>query len=128
MKNKIYTWQNLTNEITADWIRDYFEIEEDKTFDFDWVGDDVGSIFNFADYWFNFSDVLDCYKHEISKEHLFRWYDYCLENQKINISLAKFILSPEEKIKREKEHLEQLKERVKYAKEELNKALKDYER
>jgi hypothetical protein len=126
MKNKIYTWQNLTNEITADWIRNYFEIEEDETFD--WVGDDVGSIFNFADYWFNFSDVLDCYKHEISKEHLFRWYDYCLENQKINISLAKFILSPEEKIKREKEHLEQLKERVKYAKEELNKALKDYER
>lgn len=116
MKEKLIHWINLSNEITEQWIRQYFEIEEDEHVYFDWVS--VGGVFEFADYWFDFNTVLECYEHNITKEQLFGWYDFCLSNHSINISLAKYILSPQE---REKQ-LEELEERVKIAKETLKQA------
>jgi len=124
---EIRLWQKSTNEITENWIRDYFEIEEDEEIYFNWVADDVGTIFEFADYWFDFNTVLKCYELDISKEQLFEWYDFCLENQKVNISLAKFILSPKERKEQQKIALEQSKERLKFAEEEFKKALEKYE-
>ncbi len=62
MKDNIAKWSNLTNEITDQWIRDYFKIEEDEEIDFHWVADQVGTIFGFAEYYFNFNTVLECYK------------------------------------------------------------------
>ena len=123
MKSLISKWGNLTNEITENWIKEYFELEEDESVDFYWVADDIGTIFEFADYFFNFSNVLDCYKYNISKEKLFLWYDYCLEEQFVNISLAKFILSPEEKAKKEKESLEKSRKNRIFAEEIFRKAL-----
>ena len=123
MKSLISKWGNLTNEITENWIKDYFELEEDESVDFYWVADDIGTIFEFADYFFNFSNVLDCYKYNISKEKLFLWYEYCLEEQFVNISLAKFILSPEEKAKKEKESLEKSRKNRIFAEEIFRKAL-----
>lgn len=125
---EIEDWKRLTNEITHGWIKDYFELDDDCEADYDWVSDDTGGVFQFADYFFNFSNVLDCYRHNISREQLFNWYDFCLENHPVNISLAKFVLSPAEKAKKEKENLEMLKERVKFAQEEFNKALEKYNR
>lgn len=116
---------NLINEITENWIKDYFKLNEDEV-EWWWVADRIGEVFFINDYWFNFSDILDCYKHDISKEKMFEWYDFCLENQKVNISLAKFIISPKEKLKAEKEYLEELKQRVKSAKKELEKQLNKY--
>ena len=127
MKSLISKWGNLTNEITENWIKEYFELEEDESVDFYWVADDIGTIFEFADYFFNFSNVLDCYKYNISKEKLFLWYDYCLEEQFVNISLAKFILSPQERKEAEEKYLEELRERVKSAEKEFKKALEEYE-
>ena len=127
MENLISKWGNLTNEITENWIKDYFELEEDESVDFYWVADDIGTIFEFADYYFNFSNVLDCYKYNISKEKLFLWYEYCLEEQFVNISLAKFILSPQERKEAEEKYLEELRERVKSAEKEFKKALEEYE-
>lgn len=127
MKSLISKWGNLTNEITENWIKEYFELEEDESVDFYWVADDIGTIFEFADYFFNFSNVLDCYKYNISKESLFLWYDYCLEEQFVNISLAKFILSPEERTKKEKESLEKTKENLTFAHELFNNELEKYE-
>ena len=57
MENLISKWGNLTNEITENWIKDYFELEEDESVDFYWVADDIGTIFEFADYFFNFSII-----------------------------------------------------------------------
>lgn len=127
MKEKLIHWENLTNEITEQWIREYFEIEEDEHehIYFDWVS--VGGVFNFADYWFDFNTILDCYEHKITKEQLFNWYDFCLSNHSVNISLVKYILSPQERKEQEEKHLEELKERVKIAKEEFDKALENYE-
>ena len=131
MEDRILEWNRLTNSITEDWIAEYFELDEEEAasgIDYDWVADDVGSIFEFADYWFNFSDVLDCYKHKITREQLFTWYDYCLENQFINISLAQFILSPEEKLKKEQENLDKLKLNCIFAEQEFNKALGEFKK
>lgn len=127
MKDKIKKFKSLTNEITENWIRDYFEVEEDEEIYFDWVANDVGGVFDFADYWFDFNTVLKCYELNISKENLFLWYDFCLSNHSINISLAKFILSPEEKKEQEEKHLEELKDRVRSAEETLKQALEKYE-
>jgi len=107
-RDNIAKWQNLTNEITEQWIKDYFELtEEDCEFglDYDWVANDIGGVFSFADYFFNFSDVLTCYELDITKEQLFNWYDFCLSNHPVNISLAKYILSPQERKEVQEKHL-----------------------
>lgn len=123
---QINKWKILTNEITEIFIREYFEISEDEEVSYDWIGGDIGSIFEFADYFFSFADILDCYKHNINKEQLFNWYNYCLQEPYINISLACFILSPEERDKKEKESLEKSKKNLEMAQEEFNKAMEKY--
>ena len=126
MENKIRIWEKITNEITENWIRQYFEIEEDEQIYFDWVADDTGTIFSFADYWFDFNTVLTCYKLDITFEQLINWYDFSLSNQSVNISLAKYILSPQERREAEEKHLEELKGRVELAQKEFKKALDEY--
>ena len=129
-ENKIKSWEVLTNSITEDWIVKYFELDEEEraySIDYSWVANDVGGIFEFADMFFNFSDVLECYKHKITKEQLFLWYDWCLSNPFVNISLAKYILSPKERKEQEEKHLAELKDRMELAEKEFNEAMKKYE-
>jgi hypothetical protein len=128
MSSEIDKWNELTNQITEQWIRDYFNIEEGEDLDYYYIADDIGGVFEFADMFISFQNVLDCYKHKISKEKFHEWYDWCLENYPVNISLAKFLLSPEEKAKKEQKHLSRLKERVIFAEEEFNKALSEYDK
>ena len=125
MEDKIKDWEDITNEIVAGWIYKYFEIEEDEEIYFDWVT--IGEVFQFADYWFSFSTVLECYRLNVSKEQLFSWYDKTLL-QESNLSLTQFILSPEEKLKKEKENLHILKERVNLAEQEFKKALEEFKK
>ena len=130
MKNKILKWQRLTHKITEQWIAEYFELSEEDSasgIDYFWVGDEVGGILNYGDYFFNFSDILTCYKLKITIEQLINWYDFCLENQSVHISLAKYILSPQERKEAEEKHLAELKERVESAEKEFKKAIEDYE-
>lgn len=120
MKKEILKWERLTNKITESWIQSYFELSEEDCvlgLDYDWVINEVGGIFQVGDYFFNFNDILTCYKLKITREQLFNWYDFCLSNPYVNISLARYIISPEERSKKEKEHLQQLKERVDEVKE-----------
>ena len=90
MEDKIKDWKDLTNQITENFIREYFEIEKHEEVYFDWVSDEPGGVFNFSDYWFDFNTVLKCYELSISRENLFLWYDWNLTNKKVNISLAKY--------------------------------------
>ena len=122
MENKIKVWEDLTNEIVAGWIYKYFEIEEDEEIYFDWVT--IGEVFQFADYWFSFSTVLECYELNVSKEQLFSWYDKTLL-QESNLSLCDFILSPEKRLKKEEENLQKSKERTIFAEETFIKALNE---
>ena len=125
MKNKIRNWEKRTNEIVEDWLVEVFALEDEEV-DFWWVADSVGGVFNFGDYFVSFDAVLDYYKHDLKPEDFFNWYDFCLTNQKVNISLARFILSPQEKKEQLKKQLEQSKERLKEAEETFNKALKEF--
>lgn len=122
-ENKIQEWKEFTSQITEDFLYDYFDDIDPYYF---WVGDEVGGILNYGDYFFNFSDILTCYKLEITFEQLINWYDFCLTGQSINISLAKYILSPQERKEAEEKHLAELKERVKLAEKEFEKAMENY--
>lgn len=122
---EIVAWEKMTNNITEDFLYDYFD---DNNPDYDWVGYEVGGILNYGDYFFNFSDILTCYKLEITFEQLINWYDFCLTGQSINISLAKYILSPQERKEAEEKHLAELKERVDLAEKEFKKAIENYKK
>ena len=124
MKKRIKKWEKLTNELVGSWIYKYFELSDDKEIYFDWVT--VGGVFNFADYWFDLNTVLECYELDITKKQLFEWYDSSLL-QEIDLPLREFILSPAKREEARKKHLAELEERVKTAKEELEKALEEYE-
>ena len=126
MKNKLNKWEKLTDEIVEDWLVEVFELKEDEEADFWWVADSVGGVFNFGDYYVGFDTVLEYYKHNITPEQFKSWYDWCLENQKVNISLAKYILSPQEKKEQLKKQLEASKQRLKEAEETFNKALEEF--
>ena len=130
MKKKIKEWEKRTNEIVEGWLLEVFDLEEEEKLYIiiDWVADSVGTVFNFADYWISFDSVLEYYKHNITPEQFKNWYDYCLSNQKVNISLARFILSPQEKEEQERKQIEELRERVELAKKELEKAIENYDR
>lgn len=88
---QINKWKILTEEITDIFIREYFNIPNEEEVEVFWVSDDIGGIFEFADMFLSFSDILDCYKYKITKEQLFTWYDYCLSEPYVNISLAKYL-------------------------------------
>ena len=129
MKNKLNNWEKLTDEIVEDWLVEVFELEERERLYIivDWVADSVGGVFNFGDYYVGFDTVLEYYKHNITPEQFFSWYNWCLDNQKVNISLARFILSPQEKKEQLKKQLEQSEKRLQQAEEEFEKSLKEFE-
>ena len=123
MINKnIDKWIRLTDKIVEQFILDYFE--DDIPY-WDWVT--KGGVFNYSDYWFDFSTILECYRLEITQEQLFDWYDRTLL-QEINLTLEEFIKSPEKRKDEEKEYLERLRQRVISAEEEFKKAMEQYER
>jgi hypothetical protein len=121
----IEKWEKLTNKITEDFIRHYFEIDKKENIYFDWVS--VGGVFSFADYWFDFNTVLDCFKHNIKKEDLFLWYDESLKNKSLDLTLLQFVTSPEERGLAEEKYLHELKERVKTAQKELEQVIENYD-
>ena len=127
MKSKvldnIVEWKKLSNKIAEQFLYHYFD---DLDPDYWWVSNDVGGILNYGDYFINFDTILTCYKLEITFEQFISWYDFCLDNQSVNISLAKFILSPKERREAEEKHLTELKKRVEMAEKEFKKALDEY--
>ena len=123
IREDILSWESLTNKLTEQFLYDYFD---DVNPDYFYVANDVGGVFNYGDYFFSFDTVLTCYKLNITFEQLINWYDFSLSNQPVNISLAKYILSPQERREAEEKHLEELKGRVELAEKEFKKALDEY--
>ena len=123
-KDNIARWTNITNELTNQFLFDYFDDVEPYYF---WVGDEVGGVFNYGDYFFGFDTVLACYKLEVTEEQLLNWYYFCLDNHSVNISLAKFILSPQERKEQERKSLEESRKRLELARKEFEKTLERYE-
>ena len=127
MENKvlddIVEWKKLSNKIAEQFLYDYFD---DLDPDYSWVCDEEGGILCYGDYYISFDTILTCYKLEITFEQLISWYDFCLSNQSVNISLAKYILSPQERKEAEEKHLAELKNRVELAEKEFKKAIDEY--
>ena len=127
MKNKvlddIVEWKKLSNKITKQFLYDYFDDLDPYYW---WVSDEEGGILCYVDYFISFDTILTCYKLKITFEQFINWYDFCLSNQYVNISLAKFILSPHERKEAEEKHLEELKNRVELAEKEFKKAMDEY--
>ena len=127
MENKvlddIVEWKKLSNKIVEQFLYHYFD---DLDPDYWWVSNDVGGVLNYGDYFFSFDTILTCYKLDITFEQLINWYDFCLSNQAVNISLAKYILSPQERKEAEEKHLAELKNRVELAEKEFKKAMDEY--
>ena len=119
----ITSWEILTNSLVEKFLYDYFD---DVNPDYWWVSDDIGGVFNYGDYFFSFDTILTCYKLDITFEQLINWYDFSLSNQSVNISLAKYILSPKERKEAEEKHLKELKNRVELAEKEFQKAMDEY--
>ena len=128
MKNKvlddIVEWKKLSNKITKQFLYDYFDDLDPYYW---WVSDEEGGILCYGDYFISFDTILTCYKLEITFEQFINWYDFCLSNQSVNISLAKYILSPQERKEAEEKHLEELKNRVETAEKEFKKAMDEHE-
>ena len=123
IREDILSWKSLTNKLTEQFLYDYFD---DVNPDYWWVANDVGGVLNYGDYFFSFDTVLTCYKLDISFEQFISWYNFCLENQSVNISLAKYLLSPKERKEAEEKHLVKLKNRVELAEKEFKKAMDEY--
>ena len=127
MKSKvldnIVEWKKLSNKIAEQFLYHYFD---DLDPDYWWVSDEEGGILCYGDYFISFDTILTCYKLDITFEQFISWYDFCLENQSVNISLAKYILSPQERREAEEKHLAELKNRVDLAEKEFKKAMDEY--
>lgn len=117
----IIIYKQSCDKLVVKFLEDYFDAEY---FDYTWVNY-YGGFFQFGDYYIDMNSILECYEHKVSKEDFFNWYDSSLEQQ-TNLSLADFILSPAKREEARAKHLAELEERVKTAKEELEKALDEY--
>ena len=121
--DNIVEWKKLSNRIAEQFLYHYFDDLDPYYW---WVCDGEGGILCYGDYFISFDTILTCYKLDITFEQFINWYDFCLDNQSVNISLAKYILSPKERREAEEKHLQELKERVELAEKEFQKAIDEY--
>jgi hypothetical protein len=116
----IFTYKQNCNKLVVKWLEDYFDAEYS---DYTWI--DTGNIFQFADHYISMSTILECYKHKVSKEDFFNWYDAALEQQ-TDLSLAEFVILPAKREEARVKYLEGLKLRVEPAEKELKQAIDEY--
>lgn len=122
----IDSYESFTNRLTEEFIVKYFELEEEDTEDgivFYWVGGEVGGVFEFADYYINFSDVIFCLKNKVCIDKYFSYYYWNLNNHPNFINLQSFIWGASE-IKQD--ILAKKKLAVERAEEVLKIAIEDY--
>jgi hypothetical protein len=116
-------WKEITNSLTEFWIRRYFQLDKDEEVDFFWV--EIGGVFCFADYWVGFNTVLFCLENNVEEDKFFDWYDHCILVGG-GVSLQDFLLSPQKRLEQEQKYIAELKDRVKFAEEELHKAIESH--
>ena len=122
MKDSIQQWEELTNTILKNFLSVYFDDNDPYYF---WVGNEIGGVVCYGDFFFNFWDVITCNRLSITEEQFFEWYDFNLESNS-SISLEDFITAPEKLKEQQEKYLLELKERVRLAEEEFNKAIEQY--
>lgn len=117
----IDTWKDTTNEIVKQFLFDYFDVVNPK---FDWVADEVGTVFCYSDFFFGFDTVITCFELAVTEKQLFDWYDFSVRGGQIN--LKTFIFAPEIREQQEKKYIEELRQRVEQSRKELEEAIENF--
>jgi len=117
----------LTNDLTRRFVINYFNLELDEEVDADWISGDVGGIFQFGDYFINFSDIKFCLEKNVEVSKFFAWYDWCLDNHPLYINLDHYCMGAAELRSKQEQSLEKSKKQVEEAKKILKEALEEYD-
>ena len=65
---------------------EFFCIKQQLEFDY-WVADQIGTVANFGDYWFNLEDIRYDIDKEIDANTIMEWQNYAVEHEsKVNYS------------------------------------------
>ena len=77
MKKK---YEEICNEYVYAFLRkhDFYEKEYDEYSEFYWIGNDVGTIIEVADYFIDFQDIKYDIDNDIPVPIYFKYYDYLL--------------------------------------------------
>lgn len=123
IKKTILTHRQITDKVVEYWIEKYFDLQPTDDLDWEWVNGDVGSTFYFADYYIDFSTVLECLNKEVPADKFFSYYDWNLEHHPRFISLQAFVWGAAEIMLLE---LERSREAVENAKANLEIAIANH--
>ena len=127
MNKLVKKWEFSTNEVLKSFLIKYFELEDGELYknDYFWVGNEIGGVCNFGDYYINFTDMVFCLANDVPIKKFFEWYDWCLETSEF-MNLNSFLMGASKVKELEEQHLEKLRVKVSQAEEQLKEALKNY--
>jgi hypothetical protein len=74
-KGIIEQWEDITMELALTFVKRYF----DEDSEYWWVNEEVGSVLNVGDYFFDVNDMLDFMRYDYTKEQMFKFYNDRLE-------------------------------------------------
>ena len=80
-----------------------------------WVGNEVGTIAEIGDYFFDFQDIKRCVDEDVKWEDLIEWYDYTMEAVPLgfnNINLKSWLMGAPRASKEEIERIKSLRNEI----------------
>jgi hypothetical protein len=80
-------WERATENLAQYFIARYFGDGADTY----WVADEVGDVLYINDHFFNLSDIVDFIRYDYSKDKMFKYYDYRLENPKLRVNIKNYL-------------------------------------
>ena len=69
---------------------EFFCIKQQCDFE-GWIGDEVGGVGEFRDYYFNISDIIYDVDNEVDARKIFRWQDYCVEHEDTKLNYSSYL-------------------------------------
>lgn len=102
--------------------------------DVSWIADDVGTLLDYGGSWmFDFQDILTDLERNVERDEIFHWIEYCNDCHELGLTQLNYKswLSgaprySDEEIKRLMAMKEDLDEKRKFFKNEVNEAIKAY--
>jgi 3-hydroxy-3-methylglutaryl CoA synthase len=80
-------WERATENLAQYFIARYFGDGADTY----WVADEIGGVLYINDYFFSLSDMVDFIRYGYSKDKMFEYYDYRLENPNLRINIKNYL-------------------------------------
>lgn len=79
MSEFIKEWERATDNLAQYFSAKYFG----DGADIHWIANEIGGVLYINDYFFNLSDIVDFIRYEYSKEKMFEYYDYRLNEKAV---------------------------------------------